>query len=133
MHAGSCLCGGVSYRIDGPLGDLVLCHCSRCRKANGSAFQAVSPIATADFVLLSGADLLSEYSSSPGVHRVYCRVCHAPLYSRRDAAPDMLRLRVGTLDTPVDAPVRMHIFTASRAEWYEIRDPAPQHPDRPGE
>jgi len=133
MPAGSCLCGGVRYRVDGALGALVLCHCSRCRKANGSAFQAVSPIATGDFVLLSGAELLSEYTSSPGVHRVSCRVCHAPLYSRRDAMPGTLRLRVGTLDTPVDADIGMHIFTSDRADWYRIRDDAPQYPTRPGE
>jgi hypothetical protein len=30
---GSCLCGGIRYEVDGPLGMVVHCHCSMCRKA----------------------------------------------------------------------------------------------------
>lgn len=133
MHSGSCLCGGVRYDVGGELGPIVVCHCSRCRKANGSAFQAVSPVPAADFQLQSGHGLLAEYESSPGVFRVFCRVCASPLYSRRTAMPEVLRLRIGSLDTPVDGRPEAHIFTASKAEWYDIRDDAPQYAARPGE
>ncbi len=131
--SGSCLCGGIRYRVDGELGAMVVCHCSRCRKANGSAFQAVVPIAAAAFELLEGAELLAGYESSPGVHRMFCRRCASPLYSRRDAMPETLRLRVGTLDTPLPAGPAMHIFVGSKAGWYEIHDRAEQYPTRPGE
>ena len=131
--SGSCLCGGIRYRVRGELGAMVVCHCSRCRKANGSAFQAVVPIATAGFELLEGAELLAGYESSPGVHRMFCRRCASPLYSRRDAMPELLRLRVGSLDTPLSAGPAMHIFVGSKADWYEIHDRAEQHQTRPGE
>lgn len=129
--SGSCLCGGVRYRFSGELGPIMVCHCSRCRKANGSAFQATAPVATADFQLLSGQELLAEYESSPGVFRVFCRVCASPLYSRRTATPGVLRLRLGSLDTPVGGRPELHIFTGSKAEWHEIHDDAPQHPAAP--
>ena len=32
-------------------------HCSRCRKANGTAYATNAPIATADFRLLTGQDM----------------------------------------------------------------------------
>lgn len=131
--SGSCLCDGVRYRVDAVPTEMVLCHCSRCRKANGSAFQAVIPVPRAAFVLLRGDALLNEYTSSPGVHRVFCRRCASPLYSRRDAMPDVIRLRVGTLDTPLPALARTHIFVGSKAEWYEPADDAPQYSTRPGE
>ena len=133
VASGSCLCGGIRYRVRGELGAMVVCHCSRCRKANGSAFQAVVPIATAGFDLLEGAELLAGYESSPGVHRMFCRRCASPLYSRRDAMPELLRLRVGSLDTPLSAGPGMHIFVGSKADWYEIHDRAEQHQTRPGE
>jgi len=128
---GSCLCGGIRYRVSGELGAIMVCHCSRCRKANGSAFQATSPIATVDFQLQSGQELLAEYESSPGVFRVFCRVCASPLYSRRTATPEVLRLRIGSLDTPVVGRPALHIFTASKAEWHDIHDDAPQHANAP--
>lgn len=58
MHKGSCLCGAVAYEIDGELGPIVYCHCSRCRKASGSAFAAVSPVAAADFRIVKGEECL---------------------------------------------------------------------------
>jgi len=132
-HLGSCLCGSVSYRVQGPLEELVLCHCSRCRKATGSAFQAVAPIAESAFELLTGQDHVRSYESSAGVHRHFCGACGSPLYSRRDFMPGLLRLRVGTLDTPLQIAPSMHIFTESKAPWFTIGDAAPQYPTRPGE
>lgn len=131
--SGSCLCDGVRYRVDAVPTEMVFCHCSRCRKANGSAFQAVVAIPRASFVLLQGDALLNEYTSSPGVHRVFCRRCASPLYSRRDAMPDVLRLRVGTLDTPLPPLQRTHVFVGSKADWYEPADGSPQYSTRPGE
>jgi hypothetical protein len=128
---GSCLCGGVRYRLSSELGPIMVCHCSRCRKANGSAFQATAPVASADFQFQSGQELLAEYESSPGVFRVFCRVCASPLYSRRTAMPDVLRLRIGSLDTLVASRPALHIFTASKAEWHDIHDDAPQYADAP--
>ena len=78
MLAGSCLCGGVRYEIDGALDSVVFCHCSRCRKVTGSAFAAVAPIATDAVRLSRGKELLAECESSPGVFRVFCRTCASP-------------------------------------------------------
>jgi hypothetical protein len=127
MHSGSCLCGAVRYEVHGELGPITVCHCRKCRKANGSAFNGVAPIAREHLKLLSGQDALAEFESSPGVHRVFCKGCGAQLYSRRDAIPETLRLRLGTLDTPIEGKPAMHIFTAYKAEWYDISGDAPQH------
>jgi len=131
MHKGSCLCGAVNYEISGELGPIVFCHCSKCRKASGSAFNAVSPVARRDFRLLSGGDAIAKYESSPGVRLAFCRNCGSSLFSERDSLPDLLRLRLGTLDTPVGTKPSAHIFVGSKADWDEILDGAPQHTERP--
>lgn len=33
---GSCLCGGVKYKVTGETERLYHCHCKRCRKASGT-------------------------------------------------------------------------------------------------
>ncbi len=131
MHQGSCLCGAVTYQLQGELEPIVYCHCSQCRKSSGSAFAAVSPVKKADFRLLTGQDALAEFEAAPGVARVFCRHCGSPLYSKRDAFPGMLRLRIGSLDTVTEARVSAHIFVASKANWDEICDEAPQYAERP--
>lgn len=131
MHQGSCLCGEVRYELTGELGPIMFCHCARCRKANGTAFLAAAPVSTEQFRLLSGQDKVVEFLSSPGVYRVFCGACGSPLYSKRDSMPETLRLRLGTLDTPVTGKPTAHIFVAEQAEWYEIHDDLPQYPERP--
>nr|WP_298173112.1 GFA family protein [uncultured Pseudomonas sp.] len=55
MYTGSCLCGGVQFRIDAQLEPIQLCHCSQCRKAQGGPFASNIPVNLADFHLLGGA------------------------------------------------------------------------------
>ena len=64
QYMGSCLCGAVTYQIDGPIGDIIQCHCQKCRKANGTAYATNAPIAKADFKLTSGQDVVKN------MHRV---------------------------------------------------------------
>ncbi len=130
MHHGSCLCGAVKYEIGQDLGPIGFCHCHNCRKVNGSAFLAATPIATEN-LRIEGAAALKEYESSPGVFRVFCGTCGSPIFSRRDATPEMVRLRVGSLDTPVTSRVESHIFVSQKAPWFEIGDDAPQYAERP--
>ena len=131
MHKGSCLYGAVEYEITGSLDSIVYCHCSRCRKANGSAFAAVSPVAASDFRIIKGQESLRSYLTDAGVHRVFCGTCGSPIIGKRDSAPETVRVRIGTLDTPLDTKVSAHIFVGSKAEWYEILDGMPQHDERP--
>lgn len=131
MLSGSCLCNGIQYEIKGDLGDIMQCHCQKCRKANGSAFATNAAIPTTAFTLLKGEELLAEYESTPGVFRVFCKQCASPLYSRRPNMPELLRLRIGTLDTKIAGKPSSHIFVGSKAEWHDICDDIPQYKERP--
>lgn len=131
MHTGSCLCGTVQYEVRGELGDIILCHCTKCRKATGSAFASVAAVKVSEFRLISGQQALGEFCSSPSVYRVFCARCGSSLFSKRDAMPDIYRLRIGTVDTPIQAKPSMHIFTGSKAEWFDICDDAPEYKERP--
>ena len=58
IYTGSCLCGGICYEINGEIGEVIQCHCKRCRKANGTAFATNAPIQKADFKIVQGKHLL---------------------------------------------------------------------------
>ena len=130
-HQGSCLCGGIRYQVKGELGPVAWCHCNKCRKGNGTAFLTVSSINESDFALQTGANLLTEYETSPGVTRNFCSRCGSPIFGKRTTMPGILRLRLGTLDTPVDGRPALHIFVANKADWFDIHDDAPQYDERP--
>ena len=128
MHQGSCLCGAVRYQVTGELEPIQICHCSQCRKAQGSAFVTNIPVQESAFALLSGAEQLKVYESSPGKQRVFCAGCGSPIYSRTSKLPGVLRIRAGSLEGELEARPGWHAFTASRANWWEIHDDLPQYP-----
>jgi hypothetical protein len=130
MIEGGCLCGGIRYRYDGEIEEISICHCSQCRKAQGSAFAAVSPVATDHFQILAGAQLLKEYRSSPDKVRAFCANCGSPIYSAKDDTPGIRRLRLGTVDTPFSCANAFHIFTASKASWWDCDDGLPRFAER---
>lgn len=131
MHKGSCLCGQVQYEIDESLGPIVFCHCSVCRKSTGSAHQAVTRIPSAAFRITRGQHVLKEYSHEPAHHRYFCGNCGSGIYARRDSKPEMVIVRLGTVDTPVDQEIAAHIFVDSKASWDHIPDDAPKFPEWP--
>ena len=131
MIRGSCLCGSVRFEVRGALGRAGHCHCSMCRKAHGAAFGTYARVKRDEFVLLSGAGDIAAYASSPGVARTFCKVCGSTLQWMTDKRPDSLDISLGTLDDDSGVRPAMHIFTASKAPWFEITDDLPQHPASP--
>lgn len=128
MLSGSCLCGEVKFEVTGPLPPLQFCHCADCRKAQGTAFAANVPVATADITWLSGQDQLCIYKSSPGKERVFCPTCGSPILSRRPDTPGVVRLRAGILNPPTNLTPGFHFYTADKADWWEIEGDLVQYP-----
>lgn len=118
MYNGSCMCGAVSYSFKTELPDYGVCHCVTCQKASGAAFTANIPISRAD-LSLSGEESIREYESSPGKLRCFCANCGSPIYAYLKSSPDMLRIRIGSLDTEIDKAPNCHFFTKDRATWFE--------------
>jgi Tropinone reductase 1 len=123
---GSCLCGRVRYKIDGELGDFGYCHCASCRKASGSAHAANAPVDRARFTLVSGAGVLCEFESSPGKLRAFCSACGSPIYAYLVASKNVLRIRLGSLDSTFDKRPRAHTWVSDKASWETIADGLPQ-------
>jgi hypothetical protein len=128
MHEGSCLCRQVQYELSGELGDFGYCHCTSCRKASGSAHAANAPVQRSEFRLLRGAEQLREFESSPGKLRVFCSNCGSPIYAYLRDSADVLRIRLGTLDTPFTKTPQAHTWVSDKAPWEPIRDDLPQYP-----
>jgi len=97
--SGSCLCGGIKYRIAGDLLTSVNCHCSMCRKAHGSAFRSGAIVKVQEFSWTQGEQLLADYRSSEQTHRMFCRTCGSHMVARSDAHPAIVSVAVGTVDS----------------------------------
>ena len=127
MYTGSCLCGKVKFEIQGALDPIQICHCSQCRKAQGSAFATNIPVKEADFRILSGENELKSFDSSPGKQRVFCSHCGSPVLSKTVKLPGVVRVRAGTLDGDLATKPAFHIYFDSKANWIQIQDDLPKY------
>lgn len=130
-YHGECLCGGIAFEIEGPLAPIQICHCSQCRRAQGTPFVTNIPVDVSALTFARGEDLLKAYESTPGKQRVFCRDCGSPIYSRLASLPDVVRIRAGLLSGDLDTRPAFHIYYGSRANWLTLDDDLPHHETRP--
>ena len=126
MYEGSCLCGSIRYTIEGELSDFGYCHCQSCRKASGTAHAANASVDRSRFRLNDPDGYLNEYESSPGKVRAFCSQCGSPLFAFLTVSPDLVRIRMGTLDTPFEKTARAHTWVSEKAPWHLIEGNLPQ-------
>jgi hypothetical protein len=124
MITGSCLCGSVRYKISGDIGDIVHCHCQKCRKAHGSAFSSVAAVNDESFTLL-GKETLKGYESSLGKYRYFCLGCGTQIYAKRMNTEHII-LRLGSVDSEITAAEKNHIWVSEKASWYTINSSLPE-------
>lgn len=128
-YQGSCLCAAVSYQLLTAPKALTHCHCSQCRKGQGAAFASYASVPRNALKVLTGADTISTYHSSPSVQREFCARCGSNLFWSRAEGEfsDWVSVALATLDTPFTPHSQKHIYLDAKAPWY-----TPVEPSAPG-
>jgi len=120
---GSCLCGDVRYTVADEFAYALMCHCSQCRRATGSAFKPFGGIDRRKLKVTHGA--IRRFGDAK-THDAHCRRCGSLLYSIVQQGT-RAHVTYGTLiDAPSLAP-QAHIFVGSKAPWEQVLDGLPRH------
>ena len=148
MYHGSCLCGKIKFTISGVIKDIVCCHCSLCRKAQGSAYATNANVEIKKFNFESGEDNLTAYNSSSARPeqtsfvkvilnepqrgsivqiKYFCKTCGSPIMSKNTSSPENIRIRLGTIESNIIERPTAHIFVSSKANWDDITNTLPQY------
>ncbi len=127
MYQGECLCGKVKFKITQKITDIVMCHCSECRRVQGSAFATNGNVENSNFVFLTGENNLTEFKENTDKSRFFCKSCGSPIMAKLRQNPKHTRIRLGTISSDVNEPIEKHIFVKSKANWDIICDNIPKH------
>lgn len=116
-YSGSCLCGKVTFEIQGDFENFYLCHCEKCRKDTGSAHAANLFSSTAHIKWLSGQDHVRTYNHlSQGHIKSFCQTCGSALPNIQMEGK-LLVVPAGSLDSDIHIRPQGHIYYASKANW----------------
>lgn len=129
-YFGQCLCGAIKYQVDAIEPKMGHCHCSMCRKFHGAAFATYGEAKRENFHWLKGETLLCAYKADNATVRQFCRNCGSSLtFAAADGEQEIVEFALSTLDSDIEQSPDVHIFTAYKANWYEITDDLPRFKD----
>ena len=124
-HTGSCLCGAVTYEVDGPLRDVINCHCIRCRRHTGH-FMAATAANVTDLTIRD--ESLQWYDATDTRQYGFCGECGSTLFWRAAEKPDTVSIAAGTLDPPTGLVTATAIFTADASDYHILDRTLVQYP-----
>jgi hypothetical protein len=130
-YLGSCLCGEVTFEIEGDFEKFYLCHCERCRKDTGSAHAANLFTSTAKLRWLSGQEKAKTFNfRSEGHIKCFCTNCGSALPNIQMDGK-LLVVPAGSIDSNVDIKPQGHIYYANKANWDNELEKVPTFEELP--
>ncbi len=127
---GGCLCGKVRYTVSQLPKNIIACHCTHCQKASGAGASHNAVVPTSALTVVSGQPKVYVDTADSGnkLNRYFCGDCGSALYSQREKVPEMMVLKIGTLDAPADMKIAMNIWTQSARSWMHLDPAIEQYP-----
>jgi hypothetical protein len=132
MLLGRCLCGKVTYQIDGEPLVVAHCHCRDCQRLTGSGHSTGAMFPVAQIRVegeLSEFQLVAESGNT--VTRSFCGGCGSPLFGRNTGMAGVMTVCVGTLDDPAAVTPQLTVFARSRNHWDAFDSGLPTYEAQP--
>ncbi len=121
QYSGQCLCGDVTYAVEGELSNVSACHCNQCRRQSGHYL--VGAYVDWNDIRIEGGENLTWFQSSEDAQRGFCKSCGSTLFWKSEIHG--ANIFIGTLDSPTGLSIRQHIYVADKGDYYEIGDGLP--------
>lgn len=122
MIQSTCLCQSIKFEFQLDNNNIYVCHCSVCRKSNGSHGVSVVLVSKQNFKWLEGKDKIKCWANSKATWlKNFCADCGSPLPAIND--DENMYIPAGLIsDAQTKLKVAHHLWTNSKASWHIIGD-----------
>ena len=117
---GRCLCGNITYEIDGEPNWCGHCHCDSCRRNCSAAYVTFIGVDRDKHRWTSEPP--ATYVSSPGVRRHFCPKCGSPMAFDADHYPEEIHLYAACLNDPNAVQPSFHVYHGEKLAWVHSDD-----------
>jgi hypothetical protein len=123
MRTGRCLCGAVTYELEGDLIATAVCHCEHCQRQGGGAF-SVNLVALESQLTVTGELQTYEERGERGddvyVRRRFCGACGSPIVSELVKTAGVIAVKAGTLDDRSTVQPNVEVWCVDRQPWVSL-------------
>ena len=125
---GGCFCGAIRYKVRGPVMASAACHCRDCQYVSGGAPAYVFVVSKPSIEITKGIPAHYDNTSDSGNRRrrYFCGSCGTPLFAEDSAYPDIVSIKVGSLDDPSLYRPAAQFWVSSAPVWHPIDANLPQ-------
>ena len=115
---GGCQCGAIRYEADVDPATSSVCHCNDCQKFSGSPWRASVRGRMAD-LRIEGEPRIYLKTAESGSKRgqAFCPNCGSALYAFTPPDPEIVNLRLGSVDQRAELPPHRQIWCESALPW----------------
>ena|SRR3990167_9693310 len=131
MRTGRCQCGEIHYKSTGEAMALYICHCRECQKQSASAFGISLKVPRAGFQITTGSPKYWSRDTDGGrrLKCAFCPDCGSRLWHEYEPATEMISIKAGSLDEPIDVSNAEHVWVTRKLPGIIIPVDAKQSPE----
>lgn len=124
---GGCYCGAVRYEADGDVMIRAQCHCRECQYFSGGHPNVIAGVDKTGFRYTATAPKSFTRSDIANpVTREFCANCGTQILTRSPALPELVLIKVGTLDTPdIFGAAQIAIHLADQQSFHHVPSDVP--------
>ena len=123
LRKGGCRCGAIRYEMSGKPVANIACHCRDCQYVSGGSPSLSMVFARAGFTLTAGSPKVYKARADYGGSS-FCGHCGVHVFSQPNSRPDLIAIKVGSLDDPSSFRVDADIWLKSAPAWHRPHDGA---------
>jgi hypothetical protein len=124
--SGGCLCGGVTYEVEGDPMFVGHCACENCQKATGGGHSTIAAFPEPQ-VSIDGETRSYQGKGDSGQPTIYqfCPTCGSRLFTRAAMMPGVVMVTLGTMDAGAGLQPSMMIYGKRRRAWDHVAPDVP--------
>ncbi len=123
---GSCLCGGVTFKIADQPHMTANCHCLSCQKTSGAG-HAFHLMFDTDKVEITGETKGYQWTADSGnqVTTYFCPECGSSTHGMSSGFPNMITIRAAVLDQSEGLSPQATVYKKRLRSWDSVADGPP--------
>ena len=126
IRVGGCRCGAIRYVVQGPPLGGIACHCRDCQYAAGGSFNLSWIFHSSGFSVSNGEPKVFKAGKYSGGSS-FCANCGVQIFSRPDSNPNLVAIKVGSLDDASGFQIDAYMWMSSAPDWHQLHDGAAQY------
>lgn len=133
VYEGSCFCGEVEVKVQGPPLAAGYCHCASCQRVHGAPFITWGAWKETDVTITKGETQTREFNRTGNEEhssRFFCETCGGRVGNRRRHTKTAIVYGSTLRDTDIAFVPQMHIHYRDRS--MDVADGLPKFLDTPG-